>query len=285
MRNSPIELKQYLTEIRALRADNPNFTYLCQIHISYECNALPEAQCPRYCYQPHKNGIHMATETFQRIVNHHTPRQIALGGGEPTCHPHLLDLVRYAKIEAQVPTRHVNYTTNAVALPKAFDELKTLVSGVSVSLDAIRYPHLFKEGPPAQVEENIATYVHSPIKVFLNYVINGETVRTLPEAVEFARQRGLAGLYILGYKEAGKGVPFSVADFKQAFSRAILKGAREDFVVGLDCCLTSFESRQFRCTAGRRVQTFDVDGTPHPCSFAEQIKGAICPYLAGIPPV
>ncbi len=113
----------------------------------------------------------------------------------------------------RVATRHVNYTTNAIILPNAFDYLKTLVSGVSISVDAIRYPRLYEEGPPAQVEQNISVYVHSPIEVFLNDVINGDTVRTLPEAFEFARQRNLAGIYIFGYKEAGKYVSFNVNAF------------------------------------------------------------------------
>ncbi len=118
----------------------------------------------------------MSLKTFQSIIDHYTPRQIALGGGEPTCHPELLRLVQYAKEETPVPTRHVNYTTNEVSPPRDFDRLKNLVSGISVSVDTLRYPRMLEEGAPKQVEKTIAACVDSPIQVILKYVVNETTL-------------------------------------------------------------------------------------------------------------
>ncbi|MHA1673851.1 MAG: radical SAM protein, partial [Promethearchaeota archaeon] len=122
-------IQQTAREIQQLRNQNPQFLYLGQIHLTHRCNILPEAQCRNYCYNWDTLSQDMPFSEFDRILRTHTPRQIALGGGEPTLHPEFLRFVTHAKKTIQI--KHVNYTTNAVAIPPNFTQLQELISGVS----------------------------------------------------------------------------------------------------------------------------------------------------------
>ncbi len=92
----------------------------------------------------------------------------------------------------------------------------------------------------------------------------------------------LAGMYVLGYKQVGAPVPFYREEIRQQLAKVLSETSGTGFVLGTDCCIASLETGEYRCAAGRTVQAFDPDGTPHPCSFSDLIQGE-CPYLAGIP--
>jgi len=268
-------------EIQGLKRNNPNFMYLLQMHINYECNIIHQAKCREYCYQAKNQLQRMTFPTFKKIIDKYTPRQIALGGGEPTIHHEFLTLIRYAKEEAKVPVKHVNYTTNGVMLPKNFEEVQKLVSGISISLDSLRYPDLFTNGIPPVIKKNLEIYQKSPIQVIVNFVINEKNLHELDKLIPFLKENGLQRVYILSYKEVDYFFPFSRHEFKQVFSNLLINAIDNNILIALDCCLATFESRKNHCGAGKRFLAINSDGTSDPCSFASLI-GNTCPFLENL---
>jgi len=268
-------------EIQELKRSNPNFIYLCQMHINYECNIIPQAKCLEYCYQARNKFPKMTFSTFKNIIDKYTPRQIALGGGEPTIHPEFLKFVRYAKEEAKIPVKHVNYTTNGVMLPNNFKEVQRLVSGISISLDTLRYPDLFTKGIPPIIKKNLEFYQKSPIQVIVNFVINEKNLHELNKLIPFLKENSLQRVYILSYKEVDYFFPFSRHEFKQEFSNLLIDAIDNNILIALDCCLATFESGNNHCGAGKRFIAFNSDGTSDPCSFASLI-GKECPFLENL---
>lgn len=251
--------------------------YLGQFHINHACNIIPEARCTDYCYQYLFQNQRMTFDTFKSTLQKYRPRQIALGGGEPTLHPQFLDFIEYAK--SQPFLKHVNYTTNGVKLPKNFSKVEELVSGISISLDTLRFPNLFSGGIPKQILDNLHVYQDSAIQVIINFVISEENFNDLTKLCDFLETNDLQIVYLLSIKRENS--PFNPPrmEFIQTLRSFLLEAFERGIIVARDCCLASYESRQNKCKAGIEFLAFDTDGTPMPCSFSYILKGAPCHFI------
>jgi len=275
-----VERLKISQEIAALKQNNPHFLYLCQIHLTYQCNItqLIEAKCQKYCYQQNKKPGHMSFDTFQKIITTYTPRQIALGGGEPTLHPDFLRFIQYSKLEAPTPVKHVNYTTNAIATPSNFKQIERLVSAVSISIDSLRYPGLFTRGLPKSIKTNLKIYHDSAIQVIINYVINDQNFADLQQIIPFLKSYDINGIYLLSYKQAGSNFILHTKETHTLFMQFLKEAQKNKIIVGIDCCSTIGEgSNHQRCGAGSRFRAFDLDGTETACSFTD--RTGKCPII------
>jgi hypothetical protein len=124
----------------------------------------------QYCYQssnasaPHATGIvERFKRFFGRFNENEKPFQIAFGGGEPTCHPEFVALLRACSELGIVP----NYTTNGMwsfgperaEIVRATSEY---CGGVAVST----HPHLELEWRNA-VEDLLALGMHTNLHVII----------------------------------------------------------------------------------------------------------------------
>ncbi|MBD3352935.1 MAG: radical SAM protein [Candidatus Lokiarchaeota archaeon] len=274
-----IDLETFNREINELKEVNEKFKHLCQIHITYDCNMPFNASCRNYCFQYQRKGQYMSLNTFATILNTYTPRQIALGGGEPTLHPNFLSLLNYAKHSAKIPIKHINFTTNALELRHKVDVLSDYISGISISIDTLRYPKMFDHSLPDNLANNLKIYADSPMQIFLNYVIDETNQDTIIEAAQFAYERDLNGIYFLGMKRRDKKNFINKNDLNHKLLQTKNMFGGNYFVIGTDCCISNYLSNKEKCNAGETTLAFDVDGTPHNCSFQTLLGNSKCPFL------
>ncbi|WP_457557977.1 radical SAM protein [Candidatus Harpocratesius sp.] len=259
---------------------NKKSLYLGQIHINHRCNIIPEARCADYCYQNLFQNQEMSFNTFKLILQKYRPHQIALGGGEPTLHPEFLEFIQYAK--EQPFLKHVNYTTNGVKMPKNFFQVEQLVSGISLSLDTLRYPNLLNDGIPPVILKNLKMYQDSAIQVIINFVISEDNYLDLEYLCDFLEKYDLQIVYLLSIKRKAR--PFSPLriPFIRTLHSFLIKAFEKGIIVARDCCLASYESKSNKCKAGQEFLAFDTDGTPMPCSFSYILENSPCHFINDI---
>ena len=59
------------------------------------------------------------------VTNEHEPDVVQISGGEPTLHPHLFEILEYAKT---LPIKHIMLNTNGIVLAKDFEFAKRLAA-------------------------------------------------------------------------------------------------------------------------------------------------------------
>lgn len=148
-------------------------------------------RCDIGCPMCHENsmpgGQHGDIMNFKFLSSLHPYTEIAIGGGNPLCHPQLEEFLVYCKQHKLIP----NITVNQVHYEKEYDKLKSwadnnLIYGIGVSF--VTY-----------TDDFVAKLKSMPNAVL--HVINGmisiENLRKL-------KNKGLK-LLILGYKQVGRG--------------------------------------------------------------------------------
>src|SRR5437588_951206 len=118
---------------------------LCTEHEQHTCIALIEItsscnlQCPMCFAQSGPRGKHLDFETYTRMVDRYVhlegiPDILQLSGGEPTIHPDLVRMVRYAY---EQPIQVVMINTNGIRLakdPALLAELATMRDRLEIYL-------------------------------------------------------------------------------------------------------------------------------------------------------
>ena len=103
-------------------------------------------------------------------------RKIRFTGGEPLLYPHLIELIKYTRIECNI--NDIAITTNGIGLDEMAYELKQSgVKTVNISLDSLKsykYKSITRGGNLADVLKSINICLSLGIKVKINcVVING----------------------------------------------------------------------------------------------------------------
>lgn len=103
-------------------------------------------------------------------------RKIRFTGGEPLLYPHLIELIKYTRIECNI--NDIAITTNGIGLDEMAYELKQSgVKTVNISLDSLKsykYKSITRGGNLADVLKSINECLSLGIKVKINcVVING----------------------------------------------------------------------------------------------------------------
>jgi MoaA/NifB/PqqE/SkfB family radical SAM enzyme len=171
---------------------------LFQVEPSLECN-LECVMCP--WSELHPDHAQMSWETFTHIAQHfHLAQDVDFtGGGEPTIHPRLPDMVRTAK-EAGC---HVGFSTNGTLLdPGLSKTLVTLgIDWISFSIDAATaetYERIRQGAEFETVIENVESLRDtkssrggkSP-KMMMVFVMMRENYHELPLYVDLAHKLGV----------------------------------------------------------------------------------------------
>ncbi|MBI4596493.1 MAG: radical SAM protein [Candidatus Tectomicrobia bacterium] len=216
---------------------------MASIEITQCCNG----QCP-YCNQT-KGDRNMAVSEFGRLLDHLVDEKIeavAFGGGEPTLHPALAELLRASKDRGL----QTGLTTNC------------------------RAPHLVKElaavnlldsfGVSAGKGEWLELVQHHRATVNL-LLISGGLKTVLDQAVQAVRY-GARCLLLLGYK-GGQQTPYfpTTSEVVDAYSLLTMLGRKAGIAVAAD----DYTRRRLRLaeTCGEGFVRINIDGTRDVCCF------------------
>lgn len=169
--------------------------------------------------------------------------QLAIGGGEPLLHPHLVEVLRHARRRGLVP----NLTTTGDGMtPEVLDALAECCGAVALSLEGVgddygrRRRHGF-----AAFQATHSTLRARGVPVVFQVTLSVENLPALPSIVDYAMSfPDLYGVIFLAYKSVGRGrgyqTPLSGVSSAELFPRlreAFVKLGRQTRV-GYDCCLT-----------------------------------------------
>lgn len=266
------------------------FPELADICITKRCNNT----CP-YCYQnANSTGEHMPLENYKKVIDQLKGKafQIAIGGGEPTCHPDFVEILKYTREAGIVP----NYTTNGIlfSLIKTTGVVKMDVKyGDNMVHDCIPILNASKKycGAVAvsyhedmEVLKNaIETMTEFGIKTNIHYIINKNNIEKVDEVLDIPNVNAV--IFLL-YKPVGRGnkdLVLTKEDFPRLESFIKKIKEREKPKIGFDACFcnyliryTDFDPSYFdSCDSGRFSVYVNQDMTVSPCSFNSENFGSL----------
>ena len=177
----------------------------CEIIITDACNF----KC-KYC-RGLKSEI-SGTRTLEEFKSYidlisstHKLNNIRISGGEPTVHPDLLEMVKYAYPKVN---KHIAISTNGSASTKLYlDLIRAGVNDFSISLDACcaSYGDMMSGVPGSwdKVIRNIKIIARRTY-VTVGVVVTDETVNELPSVIKFAHDLGVADIRIISSAQYNK---------------------------------------------------------------------------------
>ena len=228
--------------------------------------------CPQ-CYMQH-TGAHMPLPVARDIL--HRAKALGAGtvqltGGEPMAYPWLAEVVQTCKA--------LDLLSVVATSGYGYHRLKTLkaagLTAVCVSLNSIdpAVNDRTRTGHDLALKA-IREAVALELPCFVNLVLTGDSVQTLPQTAEALEAMGVLGLLLL------KRFPSSSGDGGEALTREEMARVRDcvcqkrDFIQVERCC-TGYWARYYgikgTCTeGGRRSAFWNVDGSVSPCSQKTQ---------------
>lgn len=208
---------------------------------------------------------------------------VALGGGESTEDPRLLDIARAFRARGIVP----NLTTNGLHVDEAFAREARIFGVINVSLDGIgdRYGGARGYDGFEAADAAIRLLRRHHEKVGINCVVTRRNFDHLPEVVRYARRRRLSNVELLRVKPAGRGrESFSELTMTRDQGRAFFPlvktlARRHRLSIHVDCSLAPFlcyhapdralmtKLGLFGCEGGNVLASVGPDGAMSACSF------------------
>ncbi len=168
---------------------------LIDLSLSNACNL----NCP-YCYMSTKsleNGEYLSMNDFETILSEMTKNrvlQVALGGGEPTFHPHFPEILKKIRVEGDIIP---NYTTNGTNLtPEILKATKKYCGAVAVS---------YSEERERENERAVNTLIKNGIQTNLHIVLLKSRVHRLSEITKNFAKLGISSVVLLLFKPIGRG--------------------------------------------------------------------------------
>ncbi|TXH53758.1 MAG: radical SAM protein [Desulfurellales bacterium] len=165
------------------------------------------------CYQASMpTGVHASLDDIALIAERlgkERVLEVAIGGGEPTFHPHLLEIVKLFRDQQIVP----NLTTRNWRFVESdeFDAVKDLLGGVAFSVDGLadverlRNSRMFTDDRPR--------FIHRP-RLSAQVVMGTVSLAELEQMMRLARGEQNRNerlrwlpLTLLGFKHTGRGEP------------------------------------------------------------------------------
>ncbi len=249
---------------------------LADINITNRCNL----HCPHCYVNSGRFGKDMALADFLSALDQCAAAgvlQIALGGGEPTLHPHFGTFLKEIRRRDIVP----NITSNGKDLKwKTVYALARYAGAVALSIE--EYGEKFEQRrnfPFRNFLKSVKKLKAAGIKLVFQITISQGNLSRINElAVQLLKYRPY-GIIFLAYKPQGRGknydLPIARAD--QAIVNAVFKRLFRDLKgktkIGFDCCLTPAlidagkTLEVIGCSAGRASMAIMPDLTVLPCSF------------------
>jgi len=279
--NTPKKVK--IRPNKSIRFESANFIVTATpILIDLSLNNYCNLQCP-YCYmsaKPIGSGEELTMKDFKLLLEDMKKSrvlQIALGGGEPTLHPHFTDFLRKLRIEGDIIP---NYTTNGTNLtPEILKASKEYCGAVAVSYSEKREMETLKAAK-LLIENGIQTNVH--------IVLLKSRIRNLSNIIEKYAKLGIHSVVLLLFKPMGRGknLKHEILTYKEKkpFSIEILKTLSLERKYGIrlavDAC-SAFTVKDFPflpqsidgCTSAIYTAYIDWDLKMKPCSFMQNYYG------------
>jgi hypothetical protein len=182
-----------------------------------------EYGCP-YCYQNSSvNGKHASLESITQVaaaLKDLEVFEVALGGGEPTAHPHFMEIVGIFNkndIVVNLSTKNFDYIKKQ---PKSFFEK---FGAIAVSANSIQEAELI-------VDYNRKCYNdrNSEQEVYLQVVAGVLSVENIAHIIHYCNRGDTHyftqhHLTILGYKDYGRGLGLQTYDYKGFLPDLIIK--------------------------------------------------------------
>lgn len=267
---APLDVKHY-------KVDVLNSPTLIDINITQNCNL----HCP-HCYinSQHQAGQEMSLDDFHIILNQCKKAnvfQVALGGGEPTTHPHLTTFLKKLRQNNIVP----NITTNGKKLSlKTLFALTRYAGAVALSTEFIGDKFEKRRGfPYAKFVKSIKKLKRLGINVVFQITLSRDNLSELDQTLKELIKYKPYGFLFLAYKPQGRG-----KNYDQPISKAnrpeILKTIEIIFSnlsgktkIGFDCCLAPMlmghkNWQDFKgCSASRESLAIMPNLDVLPCSF------------------
>jgi len=127
--------------------------------------------------------------------------EIALGGGEPTEHPHFFDILE----ECNRLNISVNFSTknyDFISVPCLFNKISQLVGSIGVSVASLEELKTFK-----------SKFKEYPSNIILQVIPELFTKEEMKEFLEFAKNERFYRVLFLGYKECGRATKVKKANY------------------------------------------------------------------------
>jgi radical SAM protein with 4Fe4S-binding SPASM domain len=243
---------------------------LADISISNRCSKGCD-----FCYRDSvPAGGLMSLEEYDFVLYQlQSPRwgsvfQVALGGGEPLEHPHLLEFLRLTRTRGVIP----NFTTNGELLDRS---LVTALAGLAGAV-AISIPRLEALDP-----RKVALLAGAGLRANLHYVLERRNLEEATAIVE-GRFDGLLAdvnaVIFLTYKPRGRGTADRCLREGPELDRFLvaIDARRSGVRIGFDACFVPLLLRSTRidpslvdaCECGFFSVYVDEQLQVKPCSFA-----------------
>lgn len=255
-----------------------NTPVLIDLSLNNYCNK----RC-KYCYMSAVKedlGNYLSMEDFELLLEKMVKArvlQIALGGGEPTLHPHFPEILRRLREEGNIIP---NYTTNGSNLTREIlNASKRYCGAVAVSYSEERSKEVL-EATKKLLSFNIQTNIH--------IVLLKSRIPNLAEITEQFAKLGVSNVVLLLFKPMGRGVNLTHelidSGDRKSLSFELLKiltfKKKYGLRLSIDAC-SSFMVKDFPflpesiegCTGAIYSAYIDWDLNLKPCSFMQNTQG------------
>lgn len=188
-----------------------------------------------YCYMgSNKDGKHCWMEDYFQLLDQMSDLcvfQIALGGGEPTMHPHFIPILRVTREVGIVP----NYSTNGNLTQEIVDASREFCGAVAVSWHS----------PP-----NIAAtewLIRDGVKTNVHFILSEQKVDEaigLMRALDNGLLPGLNAIIFLRLKPVGRASKVNVQFNAESLGRFFAETEKEHkYKIGFDACMIPMVER------------------------------------------
>lgn len=225
--------------------------------------------CP-FCYQSStKEGLHTPFYKYGSIdidgiidiLYENNVREIAIGGGEPTKHPDLVQILEKLKSKNIV----VGMTTKNFDLDKhpQFESIIEKIDSIAVSCNSI-----------ADIEKAaiLQEKIGYSVWVYVQIILELHSPEKLKELLDLCKEKQLFRVTFLGYKDFGFGSNIKVKEANPIWID-IIKEAKLD--IGVDSCLALKWGKQLK-QAGVHEKYLVGEEGKFSC-YIDAVKGVMAP--------
>lgn len=194
----------------------------------------------KFCYQSStKEGVHAkywdskcGISDIIDILAENNVISVALGGGEPTKHPDLIQILEKLKSKNIV----VGMTTKNFDLADhpRIEEIKKLTNSIAVSCNSIA-----DIGKAAELQ----TKLGYSIEIYVQIILELHSIDVLTRMLEHCKEKRLFRVTLLGYKDFGFGSNIKVNDMSPEWINVIKKSGVH---IGVDSCLAQKWGNQLK---------------------------------------
>ncbi len=278
---TPKNIKFMLNRSTKFIKDSPLVTTsptLIDLSLNNYCNL----SCS-YCYMSAKKmgkGEDLSMENFEFLLSEMKKNrvlQIALGGGEPTLHPHFTEILKLLRIESDIIP---NYTTNGTNLiPVILDASKEYCGAVAVS---------YSEEREEETQKAVKTLTNHGIQTNIHIVLLKSRIPKLSEITEKYAKLGIHSVVLLLFKPIGRGenltyeilTPEDKKSFASEVMKVVLLRQKYGVRLSIDAC-SAFAVKDFPflpesidgCTGGTYSAYIDWNLNMKTCSFMQNNSG------------